>query len=177
MRLFTALRPPDDVVEALRAALDGGGPWHPDGRWRPVPPQRWHVTLAFHGQDEPGPRARALDAALAGHRAPWLRLSGAGTFPGVALARVQERAGDGPPLRALAAAAGADPATFRAHLTLARRSRSDDRDRPALAPGAHLGPGPWWHPAEVVLFRSDPGRHGVVHTPVHRVPLAPPDPG
>lgn len=173
MRLFTAVWPSPEATAALDRALAGGPPWHPDGGWRPVPARRRHVTLAFHGDDEPGPRARALDAALAGLPAPRLRLAGIGTFPGVVWAGVRaDGPGPGGPLHDLAAAAGADPAAFRPHLTLARRSRSDERHRPALA-GPSPAPGPWWTPAEVLLVRSDPGRDGPVYTPVHRVPLAP----
>lgn len=176
MRLFTAVWPPDGVLRALRDALDAEPVWHPEGRWRPVPPRNLHVTLAFHGDDEPGPRARTLAAELAGRPAPWLRLAGLGTFPGVVWARVREadEDGAGASLGGLAAAAGGDPASLRAHLTLARRSRTDDRRYPALAPGARLAPGPWWRPTEALLVRSDRGPDGVGYTPVHRVPLAAP---
>ena len=47
--LFSALLPPDDVVEAVAEALGD-----PDDGLRWEQPERWHVTLAFYGQDDPG---------------------------------------------------------------------------------------------------------------------------
>ncbi|ANY08380.1 2'-5' RNA ligase family protein [Pseudonocardia sp. HH130630-07] len=169
MRLFTALWPPREVVEALAAAVDAHPPWHPDGAWRPVDPGSWHLTLCFHGEDDAATRARELDRAFAGATAPRLRLAGTGTFPGVVWAGVA------PPgaLADLAVRAGADPSAFRAHLTLARRSRRD-RDRPELAPGRPADrrsapvEGRYWTPTEVLLVGSEPGGR---YTPVHRVPL------
>ena len=186
MRLFTAVWPPDEAVAALAGAL-APPPWHPAGHWRPVPPVTWHLTLCFHGDDDPDRRAGALDVAFAGVTAPRLRFAGLGTFPGVVWAGVdqhpdqhpdqqldrhnagtdQQAAGPVGDLRDLAARAGADPSSFRAHLTLARRARGDRR-RPVLVSGAALGAGPWWRPAEVLLVRSDPGPR---YTPIHRVVL------
>ncbi|MEQ3555007.1 RNA 2',3'-cyclic phosphodiesterase [Pseudonocardia nematodicida] len=170
VRLFTALWPTPEADAALTAALAASPPWHPDGEWRPVPPERRHVTLCFHGLDRIGPRARALDDALAGTPLPRLRLAGLGTFPGVLWAGVR----DDPPgaLARLAVAAGADPAGFRAHLTLARRARGA-RGRPEFAEGAALPAGPWWRPGAVLLVRSDLGPAGPDHTPVHRVSPGP----
>ncbi|MEU6697439.1 2'-5' RNA ligase family protein [Pseudonocardia sp. NPDC046786] len=171
MRLFTALWPPAPVVANLRAAL-AQRPWPPGGGWRPVPPEDWHVTLCFHGEDDPARLAGALDTALAGAPAPRLRLAGTGRFPGVLWAGVQPAGA----LADLAARAGAGPAGFRAHLTLARRSRTAERAAP---PGERTdpdpAPGPWWTPTEVLLVRSDPA-HGApagapVYRAVHRVPL------
>src|SRR4051794_34164411 len=45
MRLFVAVRPPADVVDAL-AALKR--PHIPGGRW--TTPEQWHVTLRFFGE-------------------------------------------------------------------------------------------------------------------------------
>ncbi|BBG00755.1 MULTISPECIES: 2'-5' RNA ligase family protein [Pseudonocardia] len=182
MRLFTALWPPAPVLAALRVA-----PAVPsEGGWRPVRPENLHITLCFHGEDDPVRRAEALDAALAGAPAPRLRLAGIGRFPGVLWVGVQPADA----LLDLAARAGADPARFRAHLTLARRSRTADRAAapepepepvpvPVPVPGLGLGPGPgpWWTPAEALLVRSDPGpvngpgSGGPVYRTVHRVPL------
>src|SRR3954468_2887593 len=65
MRLFVAVRPPDDVVE-LVANLP-----RPDGtpaRW--TTHDQWHVTLRFLGNvDDPAPVVDALDA-LRGSLAP-----------------------------------------------------------------------------------------------------------
>lgn len=170
MRLFTALWPPPAAVDALATELASAPPWHPDGAWRPVDPGSWHLTLCFHGDDDPDARAAALDAAFAGVPAPRLRIAGTGTFPGVVWAGVEP----GGVLDDLAARAGADPSSFRAHLTLARR-RPADRPRPdALTGAGGVRPGPWWTADEVLLVRSDPGPR---YTPVHRVRLTVPSGG
>ncbi|HET6705097.1 RNA 2',3'-cyclic phosphodiesterase [Amycolatopsis sp.] len=114
--LFSALRPPDDVVQAITEALG-----ETDGlRWEP--PERWHVTLAYYGQDDVGTRAAWLGARLAGRPAVDVRLEKAATVPGVLWLTVA-----GPELTPLARAAGADaePRPYRAHLTLARFPREE----------------------------------------------------
>ena len=59
MRLFVAVQPPDDVLDAV-AALPR--PERPDVRW--TRRDQWHVTLRFLGEvDDPDPVAAALDAA------------------------------------------------------------------------------------------------------------------
>ncbi|MFP5023038.1 2'-5' RNA ligase family protein [Pseudonocardia phyllosphaerae] len=192
MRLFTALWPPDDVAAALDEHLRASPPWHPDGGWRLVPPRNRHITLCFHGDDDPAVRAGILDRDLAGAAAPALRLGGPGTFPGVLRLAVRSapavpgtpdrRTADPGPAHAhalceLAARTGADPSSFHPHLTLARRSARADRERPALRDGAAEDPvGPWWTPAEALLVRSDLTPDGPVYTPVHRVPLVVPPP-
>jgi 2'-5' RNA ligase len=60
MRLFVAVRPAKDVVDAL-AALS-----RPQGtptRW--TTPDQWHVTLRFFGNvDDPSPIVRALEGVM-----------------------------------------------------------------------------------------------------------------
>ncbi|WP_410673243.1 RNA 2',3'-cyclic phosphodiesterase [Amycolatopsis sp. cmx-4-68] len=115
--LFSALRPPDDVVEAVAGALGEPG----DGlRWEP--PERWHVTLAYYGPDDVDTRAAWLADRLAGRAAVDVRLEKAATFPGVLWLTV---AGAG--LTPLAHAAGADAEArpYVAHLTLARFPREE----------------------------------------------------
>ena len=154
MRLFVSLRPPAAALEHLRAQ-------------RPVwpgDPSRWHVTLAFLGDEgEPAPVAGALAAALDGQRCFPLALAGSG------------RSGDGPTwvgvdgdvdaLHALAAvvrrATGVQDGRYRPHLTVGRRV-----DPRSLADYR----GPTWTAQEVELVRSDLGRE-VVHT-VARAPPA-----
>ena len=167
MRLFTALWPPVDAVDALRAAL----PPAPEG-WRATDPDSWHVTLAFHGEADPGVRARELDAAARGAPAPRLRASGSGAFPGVVWAGV--RAEPLAALHALVAAAGGDPSAFTPHVTVLRR-RGHRGAPPAWSPPAWSPPdGPWWTPTEVLLVHSGLARGGPRYRVVHRVPLTPP---
>jgi RNA 2',3'-cyclic 3'-phosphodiesterase len=75
IRLFCALSLPDEVVDAI---LD----WQaglPEGRFRPVPPDNLHVTLAFLGhrpRREVEPVAAELEAAARGARPIRLAVSG-----------------------------------------------------------------------------------------------------
>ncbi|MGK3202962.1 RNA 2',3'-cyclic phosphodiesterase [Amycolatopsis sp. MEPSY49] len=115
--LFSALLPPDDVVEQVATALGDPG----DGlRWEP--PERWHVTLAYYGHDDVGTRAAWLADRLAGRAAVDVRLEKAATFPGVLWLTVA-----GAELTPLAHAAGADAEArpYTAHLTLARFPREE----------------------------------------------------
>ncbi len=167
MRLFTALWPPAEVVAALAAAM---GPDPAPPGWRVADAAGWHVTLAFHGEADPGPLARDLERRVRGAPAPRLRLAGAGSFPGVRWAAVE---GD---LSALVAAAGGDPARFVGHVTLLRaRKRRGRSERgsavsePSEPWSAHVGP--WWRPEEVVLAVSESGRGAPRYRAVHRVPL------
>ncbi|MER7438659.1 2'-5' RNA ligase family protein, partial [Pseudonocardia alni] len=168
MRLFTALWPPPGAVAALTRALGGAPSPLPDGARR-ADPSTWHVTLCFHGDDDPDARAATLDIALAGAVAPRLRIAGTGTFPGVLWAGVEER--DGPAAGALAdlaARAGATgPRPYLPHVTLARWDR---RRGDATVGGDGIAAGPWWTPGEAVLVRSEPGAR---YTVLHRVPLRP----
>jgi len=171
-RLFTALWPARPVLSALARELDADPGWPPEG-WRATPLARWHVTLAFHGEAEPGVRARQLEARAAALPAPWLRLAGAVSFPqGVAAVGVVPAGGaDAAALAELVVAAGGDPAGYRAHLTLARTSRRRDAP-PATGPlGSYVGP--WWCPGEVCLARSELTTAGPRYTVLHRVPLSP----
>ncbi len=115
--LFSALLPPDDVVEQVAAALG-----EPGGGLRWEPPERWHVTLAYYGHDDVGTRAAWLADRLAGRAAVDVRLEKAATFPGVLWLTVA-----GAELTPLAHAAGADAEArpYTAHLTLARFPRED----------------------------------------------------
>ncbi|MGW3965257.1 RNA 2',3'-cyclic phosphodiesterase [Amycolatopsis sp. NPDC005003] len=115
--LFSALLPPEDVVTAIAEALGETG----DGlRWEP--PERWHITLAYYGQDDVESRAAWLGGRLAGRGPVDVGLEKAATFPGVLWLTVA-----GTELKPLAHAAGADaePRPYRAHLTLARFPREE----------------------------------------------------
>jgi 2'-5' RNA ligase len=150
--LFSALVPPDDVVEAVAEALGDPG----DGlRWEP--PERWHVTLAYYGPDDVGARAAWLADRLAGRAAVDVRLEKAATFPGVLWLTA---AGEELTRLALAAGAGAEARPYVPHLTLARFPREE----PGLA-------GRWteslsdfrsrsWTATEAVLMTSERGSGG-----------------
>src|SRR3954454_12175809 len=115
--LFSALVPPDDVVEAVTETLGDPG----DGlRWEP--PERWHITLAYYGADDPDTRAAWLADRLAGRPAVDVRLEKAATFPGVLWLTA---AGSELTPLAHAAGAGAEARSYTAHLTLARFPREE----------------------------------------------------
>ncbi|HEY3468493.1 MAG TPA: RNA 2',3'-cyclic phosphodiesterase [Amycolatopsis sp.] len=145
--LFSALLPPDDVVEAVAEAVGEQA----DGlRWEP--PERWHVTLAYYGHDDVETRGAWLAARLAGRAAVDVRLEKAATFPGVLWLTVA-----GSELTPLAHAAGADAEArpYVGHLTLARFPREEPgragRYTERLAHFASRG----WTATEVVLMTSE----------------------
>ena len=150
--LFSALLPPDDVAGEIAAALG-----EPDDGLRWEPPERWHITLAYYGQDDVGTRAAWLGERLAGRPAVDVRLEKAATFPGVLWLTVA-----GTELKPLAHAAGADaePRPYRAHLTLARFPREEPglaarwTDRLANFTSRR------WPAAEVALMTSERGPDG-----------------
>jgi RNA 2',3'-cyclic 3'-phosphodiesterase len=170
--MFSAVVPPDDVVEELEEFL---APRREAGPFRWTSPEQWHLTLAFM---ERVPE-RSLDDLLerltrAGRRrSPFtLSIGGGGAFPGVARAKLLYAGVEAAPeaieelrrlatgARAAAAKAGApvDGAAFRPHLTLARINRPVEatrwlrvldtyRSRPFLVEElalvqSHLGEGP-----------------------------------
>jgi 2'-5' RNA ligase len=151
--MFSALLPPDDVREAITAALGDPG----DGLdWEP--PERWHVTLAYYGQDDLEKRGAWLAERLAGRAAVDVRLEKAATFPGVLWLTVA-----GTELTPLAHAAGADAEArpYTAHLTLARFPREEPglaaRWTKRLSGFASRS----WQATEVALMTSErePGGH------------------
>jgi|GEM_PF-2514095 len=172
MRLFSALWLPEaagaHAADALRRIDLPAGV-------RPVPAEKWHLTLAFYGDDASLPeRVAQLDDRLAGLPAPALRLAGAGAFAGVLWIGVRPVAGaDRDALEVLAAAAGARR-PYRPHVTIARwrpgtQGRPGTRWRPGELAERFAGyRGPRWVPASVSLVRSEPGAG---YTTVHGVPL------
>ncbi|MGD9485058.1 2'-5' RNA ligase family protein [Streptomyces sp. TRM70308] len=187
MRLFTALLPPHDVVDALTAevaalrALPGGD------RLRWTDPAGWHVTLAFYGEvaDDASAELRTRLARTAGRGHPLaLRLRGGGRFGDRALwAGIEGAAAEGAgrepgrdaarsDLAHLAAAARAagrrvgagpsDDGPYTPHLTLARAKAG-----PGLAPFARAladFASPPWHADTLALVRSHLPRSGVPGT-------------
>jgi 2'-5' RNA ligase len=142
VKYFTALYPPRHVVDELKAVLKSvqGIEW--------TKPEKWHITLCFHGETADEGRFQALE----GHEVPELRLHNFGDFRGRILWAGVE--GD---LNQLARAAGADD-NWQAHLTVAYGYRGQPM------PAFRSSP---WQPTEAVLVSSADG----VYTPVARVGL------
>jgi len=139
MRLFAAVVPPAEVLDALEVFVEPRRDADPVLRW--VQRENWHLTLAFFG-DVPEARLEPLVQALAAVRGqPFpLVLHGAGVFPDPAAARVLYRAvSDGSAelsalsrrVRTAADRVGvpSDNAKHRPHLTLARARRPSQLTR------------------------------------------------
>jgi 2'-5' RNA ligase len=154
VRLFVAIRPSPEAVAHAAAAVEVVRPAEPGPRW--VPPERWHLTLAFYGEvpdDEIDRRVARLDRVLsdAAVGPMSLALAGAGAFArrAVWLGVV----GDVAPLRALARSMSRGPSRpYRPHLTVARLR--GDTDPTAAVAALSTYDGPVWTAATVHLVRS-----------------------
>lgn len=164
MRLFTAVMPPEPVLEELAAFVaprrEAGGPW----RW--TPPHAWHVTTAFMGDvasDDLDPLVENLRAVAARTPGFDVRLGGAGAFPNPYAAKVlwlgvsqgeEELATLARRTRTAAERAGVrtDGARFVPHLTLARAARGTEATRwlRVLDAAPPLG----WRAERVLLVQS-----------------------
>lgn len=167
MRLFAAIRPPEPVLDHLEAAL-AQLRTGPSGRLRWVPPERWHVTIAFHGEVPDGAvpdAAEALAATVADFAPLELSLRGAGSFGGRTLwiGVAGAAAADQRRLQELMARCSADgfaqpQERHRAHLTVARPSRRSagvDLAGPTRALTVYRGPP--WRAGQVELLSSELG--------------------
>jgi len=180
VRLFAAIDPPADVQASLRQAMPA-----PDEHLRYVPPDQWHLTLAFYGEVDES-KLETLIAGLeraAARSAPMsVRLAAAGTFPRQATkARVVWVGLDGEvdAVRRLAdrcAGAGRrariamEARAFRPHLTLARaRQGAVDATQVTGALGDFSSP--WWKVTTVRLVHSHLGAT-VRHETVAELPFA-----
>jgi len=201
VRLFASVRPPADVLDHLRAALDLTGlGTSPDVPLRRTAEETWHLTVAFFGEVPDGAlgELEELLADAARERPTFeLRLRGAGVFSGrtvwvgvggdvEAMAR----------LAGVARAAGEQVSRYRdgrerqrPHLTVARATA--DGPRPARSRGRRdrdpgpnpvdglvhalaLYEGPTWTVDELHLEQSWPGRGrggGPLYEQVARWPL------
>ncbi len=154
MRMFTAVVPPESVLEGLEEFL---APRREAEALRWTLPDSWHLTLGFMAE-VPERRLDDLQERLqrAGRkRTPFaLTLAGGGAFPNPARAKVlyagveaEESAAEelrrlSVGARAAAAKAGAPAAgaTFRPHLTLARMGRPVEATRWLRVLSAYRGP-------------------------------------
>ncbi len=141
-RLFTALIPPAEVVEALAEFLEPRRAADPQVRW--ASPQSWHVTTCFMAaaaSDRLDRLAENLAGAAARSTPLTVRLGGAGAFPNPYAARLLHLAASATPAgelerlaagcRRAASGAGVEPdgARFVPHLTLARLRRPVEATR------------------------------------------------
>ncbi|MFB7593569.1 RNA 2',3'-cyclic phosphodiesterase [Streptomyces sp. NPDC056160] len=186
MRLFAAVLPPEDVLDALAAEVAAlrGLPGAERLRWTGRP--GWHLTLAFYGEvgDDVVPELEARLAKAARRTEPFpLALRGGGRFGrGKALWAGVE--GDLESLRLLAGRAEAaarragvemgEHRRYKAHLTLAR-GRDGVDVRPHVRMLADFT-GCTWTVGEIVLVRSNLPTSGVPgeqprYEPVARRPL------
>lgn len=171
MRLFLALLPPEPVLDSLTAELARHRELvPPDNGLRWISPERWHITLAFYGEDDLHARAAWLARVLAGCAAPRLWLAGAGRFTGVlwvgvSATRPAELGGLGAATRT-----STDDKPFHPHLTVAR-GKPPGGFGPWLALlDGYVSPG--WTATEAVLMRSRTDRDGPRYTPLERYPLS-----
>lgn len=191
-RLFIAVTPPPEVLEALglaRRELEGRG--LPRLRW--VAPERLHLTLKFLGQTPPDridDVAAAMEESAAALAPIELRLAEWGTFGGrggraprvlwVGLSgEVEALVGCAEAVDAALSARGfePEPRPFRPHLTLARvPDRASAEDRAAVARAVAEAPEPTTPAFRVTaldLVRSHLGGGAARYEALRRAPLGP----
>ena len=174
-RAFIAVRPPDDVLDAVARVVPPVG--------RPTTRPQWHVTLQFLGNSAD---VASVSTALEGLTVTrgQVQLGGLGAFPSARRARVVWLGvADGAALfEALASEVGArlaplghepEARRFHAHLTLARlRAPADVRTELGNADATAVGAP--WTVREVVVYESRLRRTGAEYLPRTILPL--PDP-
>ena len=176
IRAFLALPVPESVARALSLA---------QARLplpRPVPPENFHITLAFLDA-QPEPVLEDLHLTLEGLRlpAPRLALAGFGSFGGAVPDNVHALIAPDPALAALQAkvsraarqAGIALPARrFVPHITLGRGPHDAAALARALAGLTPLRADPWTAP-EMILYRSTLLKSGSAYDPMAAYPLNP----
>ncbi len=174
MRLFVGLSIPEDARKALAAAVE---PVRRRTQARWVPPELYHVTLAFLGERDRAalPALESLLRAAAATAAPFpLVLTGLGYFGREDGAILYAALREQPALLSLSDAvrgllAGAeqafDPKPFAPHVTLARKARLALGEKlPAFAPVAFTADA-------VTLFHSVRVDGVLRYLPVIRAPF------
>ncbi|MDQ1500179.1 MAG: 2,3-cyclic 3-phosphodiesterase [Actinomycetota bacterium] len=174
-----AVRPPDDVLDAVAVVVASGRAAGDGLRWEER--ERYHLTLQFLGPlTRLAPLVDGLASAVGERAAFSFRLGGAGAFPKPGRARVVwiGAAAGGDDLVGLAGAVSAAlaPLGYEAdrvlhpHLTLARLKVPGDAG-PVLAA---LGPGPVGEAftvGEVLLYQSRLSAQGPTYSVLERFPL------
>lgn len=173
MRLFAAVRPPQDVTEHLVRALR---PLRGDlrGDLRFTDPDNWHITLAFYGEQPDGTVldfVEHLSIATRMNENFTISIKGAGSFAQRNL--WMGTGGETRALRNLMADCLLDPEERkrqRAHITVARASqrsriRGWDPVIPDLVRVLSVYEGPTWPVDEIELIASElgTGRSGGPH--------------
>jgi len=170
-RAFVAVRPPEEVLDAVAEQVAGLRSTAPELRW--ARREQWHVTLRFLGRvDDLAGLRRAL-RRLGRLPAFTARLGGGGAFPAPERARVLWLgcASGATELGACAAAAsgaveplGWEPEErpFHPHVTLARAPRPRNRRSLVEALGDDAV-GPAWTVDRVVLYESRTLPDGAVY--------------
>ena len=166
MRLFIAIRPPENVQQAAFAATEVRIGGHAD--IRTVPAGSIHLTLAFLGEVDEGTAARITDelAPVVGQHAGFeLQTTGWGRFPSRGRPRVywlgiSESQELGQLARAVRRSVDwvrpeLEERSFRPHLTVARVGRRQSSPIPRLPPA--FSPIPGWSVTDVELMRSQLG--------------------
>lgn len=181
MSLFVAIAPPLAVRDHLEDAIHRARrPLEPIGlHWQPA--DRWHVTMAFLGEQDDHadeivvgrvdtvaaaawrPRLELADAGCFNRQVLWVGVRGNGPDDDEAFARLA---------RSLHSGLRTDGFTlerraWQPHLTVARTRGGDAR--PAV-PYLSGYVGTTWHVDELLVVRSDGGPHPR-HTVIHRARL------
>lgn len=175
-----AVRPPDEVLDAVAAAVAAGRAVADGLRWEQR--DRYHLTLQFLGPlPRLGPVVDGLAAAVGERTAFPFRLGGAGAFPTPRRARVVwiGAASGGEDLVGLAGVVSAalvplgheaERAPFRPHLTVARL-RVPGPVGPVLAALGAEAVGAAFTVSEVVLYESRLSSQGPTYSVLERFPL------
>jgi 2'-5' RNA ligase len=179
-RLFVGFAVSDEALDEVDRAIE---PWRgrfPGARW--VPRENMHVTLKFLGRTLPSLETwvrQQVGTVAAGHGPVATRLTGLGSFPSAARARVLWM-GIEDPEEAFARLAGAldvameesfpsETRAFSAHLTVARSDPPLKLDGGSTrTPVAPVG----FRVEEIVLFRSHLRRPAPRYEPIATFALA-----